>query len=78
MQWQPINTVPHDRDVEIAVTDSQGCHVVTCQCRLTERGWIAAESKKRLYWIRPTHWRDLCAMGKPAEPDIAAFPAALL
>jgi len=43
------------------VSDSQGSCVVACPCRLTERGWIAAESKNRLYWVRPTHWRDLSA-----------------
>jgi hypothetical protein len=59
MEWKPINTVPLERDVEIAATDSTGMHAVACPCRLTERGWIAAESKRRLYWVRPTHWRDL-------------------
>ncbi len=59
MEWKPIHTVPLDHDVEIAVTDSTGMHAVACLCRLTERGWIAAESKRRLYWVRPTHWRDL-------------------
>jgi hypothetical protein len=59
MEWKPMNTVPLERDVEIAATDSTGMHAVACPCRLTERGWIAAESKRRLYWVRPTHWRDL-------------------
>jgi hypothetical protein len=59
MEWKPINTVPLERDVEIGATDGAGMHTVACPCRLTERGWIAAESKRRLYWVRPTHWRDL-------------------
>ena len=59
MEWKPINTVPLDRDVEIAIIDSKDVHVVACPCRLTHHGWIVAESKKRLYWVRPTHWRDL-------------------
>jgi hypothetical protein len=58
MEWKPICTVPRDRDVEIAVTDSTGMHALACPCRLTERGWIAAQSKKRFYWVRPTHWRE--------------------
>jgi hypothetical protein len=74
MQWQPINTVP--LDVEIAVADSQGSCVVACPCRLTERGWIAAESKRRLYWVRPTHWRDLSAKEKTSERGIGLVPAA--
>jgi hypothetical protein len=76
MQWQPINTVPLDRDVEIAVADSQGSCVVACPCRLTERGWIAAESKRRLYWVRPTHWRDLSAKEKTSERAIGLVPTA--
>ena len=53
MEWKPINTVPLDRDVEIAIIDSKDVHVVACPCRLTHHGWIVAESKKRLYWVRP-------------------------
>ena len=59
MEWKLINTVPLDRDVRIAIIDSKDVHVVTYPCRLTQQGWIAAESKKRFYWVRPTHWRDL-------------------
>jgi hypothetical protein len=53
MEWKPINTVPLDRDVEIAIIDSKGVHVVACPCRLTHHGWIAADSKRRLYRVRP-------------------------
>ena len=67
MEWKPIDTVPRDRDVEVAVTDSTGMHAVACPCRLSEHGWIAANSKRRLYWIRPTHWRDLSS--DPPEPE---------
>jgi hypothetical protein len=69
MEWKPINTVPLDRDVEIAIIDSKDVHVVACPCRLTHHGWIVAESKKRLYWVRPTHWRDLSLNGNSPEPD---------
>ena len=79
MEWQTVNTVPHGRDVEIAVIDSEGVVAVVHPCRLTEHGWIAAESKKRLYWVRPTHWRDLSPKEQPTQPDrVPAFPAALL
>jgi hypothetical protein len=29
MEWNPINTVPLDRDVEIAIIDGKDVHVVT-------------------------------------------------
>ena len=82
MEWKPINTVPLERDVEIGATDSTGMHAVACLCRLTERGWIAAESKRRLYWVRPTHWRDF-SRNEPnersPEPERGpAFPVAPL
>ena len=69
MEWNPINTVPLDRDVEIAIIDSKDVHVVACPCRLTHHGWIVAESKKRLYWVRPTRWRDLSLNENSPEPD---------
>ena len=69
MEWNPINTAPFDRDVEIAVIDSEEVHAVACPCRLTPHGWVAAESKRRLYWVRPTHWRDLSLNENSPEPD---------
>jgi len=63
MEWQTVNTVPRGRDVEIAVIDSEGVFAVAHPCRLTEHGWIVAESKKWLYRVRPTHWRD-CRLRK--------------
>jgi hypothetical protein len=79
MDWQPINTAPLNRNVEIAISDGTGVHAVACACRLTERGWIAAESKRAFYWVRPTHWRDWPATEKSIETEQrAAFPLAPL
>ncbi len=79
MDWKLINTAPSDRDVEIAVTDSTGTHAMACPCRLTENGWIAANSKRRLSWVRPTHWRDLSPSEEAPEPERGvAFPVAPL
>jgi hypothetical protein len=79
MEWQTVNTVPHGRDIEIAVIESDGVVAVAHPCCLTEQGWIAAESKKRLYWECPTHWRNLSPKEEPIQPDRGpAFPAALL
>ncbi len=75
MKWEPIDTVPLGRDVEIAVADSTGVQVIACPCRLTEQGWIATSSKRRLYWVRPTHWRDLSSEPEPGHDE--ALPAAL-
>jgi hypothetical protein len=60
MEWKVIDTAPLNRDLELAVVDSAGAHVVVFPCRLTDSGWIDVETNKRVYfsYIRPTHWRD--------------------
>ena len=59
MEWKPIDTAPFDRDLELAVIDSRGTHLVAFPCRRrTDNGWLDVETKKRVYYIRPTHWRD--------------------
>ena len=59
MEWKLINTAPFDRDLELAVIDSTGEYVVAFPCRrLNDDGWLDAETDKRVYYIRPTHWRD--------------------
>jgi hypothetical protein len=51
-----------DRDLELAVIDSKETRVVAFPCRrLTDNGWIDAETGKRLYYILPTHWRNWLA-----------------
>jgi hypothetical protein len=58
MQWKPIDTAPFNRDLELAVLDSTGKHIVAFPCRLTGNGWIDAETNKQVYYMLPTHWRD--------------------
>jgi len=61
MDWKLIDTAPFDRDLELAVIDTKGTHVVSFPCRrLAENRWIDVETNNRLYfpYIRPTHWRD--------------------
>jgi hypothetical protein len=57
MEWNQIETAPFDCDVELAVIDSSGEHVLSFPCRRIVGGWINAESGKQLYYILPTHWR---------------------
>jgi hypothetical protein len=57
MEWHLIDTAPFDRDLELAVIDSDGAHSLSFPCRRIEGGWIEVETEKRLY-IRPSHWRD--------------------
>ena len=62
MEWKPIDIAPFDRDLELAVIDSKGTRVVAFPCRrLTDNSRIDAETAKRVYYIRPTHWRDWLA-----------------
>ena len=57
MNWQPIDTAPFDRDVELAVINGDGKHALTFPCRLTIGGWVNAVTEKQLYFVLPTHWR---------------------
>ena len=59
MEWKPIDTAPFGRDLELAVIDSRGTHLVAFPCRrLTDNGWVDVETNKKVYYVRPTHWRD--------------------
>lgn len=55
--WQPISTAPFDRDLELAVIDSGGPHVLVFPCRRILAGWVNAEAKSRID-VQPTHWRE--------------------
>jgi hypothetical protein len=67
MDWKPINSAPFDREVELAVIDGQGEHALTFPCRRIVGGWVDALTKKHLYRILPTHWRDWSSNPMPSE-----------
>ena len=46
MGWNLIDTAPFDRDLELAVIDSEGAHSLSFPCRRIEGGWIEVETKK--------------------------------
>ena len=50
MEWKLIDTAPLNRDLELAVVDPTGAHVVVFPCRLTDSGWIDVETNKRVYF----------------------------
>ena len=55
--WHPISTAPFDRDLELAIIDSNGLRTIAYPCRRVLGGWIKAEIKTPVE-LRPTHWRD--------------------
>jgi hypothetical protein len=55
--WQPIATAPFDRDLELAVIDSVGPHVLVFRCRRVSEGWVDASTNRRID-VQPTHWRE--------------------
>lgn len=57
MQWQPIDTAPFNRDLELAVIDRDGPHALAFACRRVDGGWIGVETKQHID-VRPTHWRE--------------------
>jgi hypothetical protein len=56
--WQTISTAPYDRDLELAVIDHDGEHVLVFACRRTGADtWLDTLTGRRID-IQPTHWRD--------------------
>jgi hypothetical protein len=55
--WMQISTAPFDCDLQLAVIDKDGTHALVFPCRHCLDGWIASNTKQRIY-VNPTHWRD--------------------
>jgi len=55
--WRPISNAPFDRDLELAVIDSDGPHALVFPCRRILGGWINTTTKSRIA-VQPTHWRE--------------------
>jgi len=54
--WKPVATAPFDRDLELAVMNSDGPHALVFPCWRVLHGWIKAETKEQIE-VHPTHWR---------------------
>jgi hypothetical protein len=57
MTWLKIESAPFERDIEVAVIDSDGPHAVVFPCRRILGGWMKATSMTPVD-IHPTHWRE--------------------
>jgi len=55
--WQNISTAPFNSDLQLAVIDKDGTHALVFPCRHGLDGWVASNTKQRIY-VHPTHWRD--------------------
>jgi hypothetical protein len=55
--WEDISKAPIDRDLELAVIDRDGPHVLMFPCRRIAGGWIKTETKERID-VHPSHWRE--------------------
>jgi hypothetical protein len=55
--WHAISTAPFDRDLELAVLDTDGPHALAFPCRRILHGWVKLETRKMID-VRPTHWRE--------------------
>jgi hypothetical protein len=54
--WQIVASAPFGCDLELAVIDYDGTHVLVFPCRRILGGWMNSKTKERLE-VRPTHWR---------------------
>jgi hypothetical protein len=55
--WQPVSFAPYDRDLELAVLDTEGEHALAFPCRRVVGGWLSAADGRWLV-VQPTHWRE--------------------
>jgi hypothetical protein len=55
--WQVISSAPFSRDLELAIIDNDGPHVLVFACRRVVDGWINAETFQRVD-VNPSHWRE--------------------
>ena len=56
-EWRPVSAAPFDCDLEVAVLDWEGAHVLIFPCRRILGGWLDAETKEQID-LEPTHWRS--------------------
>jgi hypothetical protein len=54
--WQPVSSVPLERDIEVAVVEGGDIHALVVCCRRVPDGWINAATGRRID-VNPTHWR---------------------
>jgi len=55
--WESISSAPFNCDLELAVIDGDGPHVLVFPCRRILGGWMNALTKERIE-VHPTHWRS--------------------
>jgi len=55
-KWEEIATAPYDRDLELAVIESDGECPLIFPCRRTADGWVNASTRERVV-VDPSHWR---------------------
>jgi hypothetical protein len=53
--WHDILTAPMQRELELAVIDTE-IRTLVFPCLRTERGWINSSTRKSIN-VAPTHWR---------------------
>ena len=56
LDWEPIATAPFDQELQLSVIEYGEVHALVFPCRLTQAGWIHAETGRPVF-VDPTHWR---------------------
>ncbi len=69
-EWRSVANVPGDLDLELAVIDAEGEHVLVFPCRRGFPGWVKAATGERVH-VQPTHWREWkhAVISTPVWPD---------
>ncbi len=66
MEWQPIETAPFGRNLELAVIDATDAYALVFPCRRARVGWIKSTTGVSVN-VHPTHWREWTEPTVPAR-----------
>ena len=66
MEWQPIETAPFGRDLELAVIDAVDVYALVFPCRRARPGWVQSMTGVSVD-VHPTHWRGWTEPTVPAR-----------
>jgi hypothetical protein len=69
MEWKPISTAPFDRDLELAVIDTDGPHALVFPCRRTLGGWLKVwHLENPAPFLPGEKWKSECAKVPIRQP----------
>jgi hypothetical protein len=57
VDWNPIDSAPFDRDLQLSVIERDEVHELAFPCRRIQMGWVHALTGS-VVSVAPSHWRE--------------------